>query len=69
MLRGTLSRKHFNRIAKVLCRTNASRATVEAFADYAATENPRFKRDLFLARAYCPRDRLLNGAGRRRVRR
>jgi hypothetical protein len=63
----SLTRKHFQAIADVLCDTGASNRTIEGFSNYFQTENPRFNRSRFEAAVQkCKRAR---GLGRARARR
>ena len=44
----TLTRKHFKDIAIILAKTEARNIQVSAFINYFESENPNFKKDLFV---------------------
>jgi hypothetical protein len=46
-----LTRMHFTELARLLRESGASSETIGHFADYLATQNPRFDRDRFIAAA------------------
>lgn len=43
-----MSRKHFNKLAEILKRTEAKRETIEQIAEFCAEQNPRFDRERFI---------------------